>query len=90
MKTLIMTILYQVTFSYDDTGRAMDSMTAYFENQEDAQRVANLPLGYFNGGGSAYEKLFKPNEALPTYYKSVKEYADDRLTHNQIIKFGLL
>ena len=77
--------LFVVTFPTDDRNSKVEG---YFTSQEEADKVASLKRGWYGGTGSTYIKDFDSTKGLPVYYKSADEWAKDKLTYNEYIKFS--
>ena len=82
---------YKVEFSTDDGGPYSTSRpkSYLFEHEQDAKRVADLPLAYCGGKGK-YSCETSQTEPKEVVWESAHQWASDTLTFNQMMKYGLL
>lgn len=84
------TVVWAVHFGTGCDGNG-PSDKYYFDNEEDANTVAALKLGEYVGTGSVYKERYFSDQTPPeTSYKSAKEFAQNRLTWKEAVKFGFI
>jgi len=88
---ILMFQFYKVEFSTDDGGpySTKPAKSYLFEHEQDAKRVANLPLAYYGGKGT-YRRETSQSEPTEIVWESAHKWASDTLTFNQMMKYGLL
>jgi len=83
----VITVLWAVTWGTDEF---YSTPAVYFENEEDAKTVSDLPLGWYEGRGSILRIEYIDGIGAPSKrYNSVKEWSDNTLTPNKAKQYGL-
>lgn len=85
LETIQKYILYSVTFPINEYN---SDSPRYFTSKENAEKCANLKLGWYGGTGICYAQEFSSN--LPKYYESFEEWAKEKLTYNECKKLNII
>ena len=85
MKTVTRYVFYAVSWPEDDRN---DGPPTLFENNVDAKAAASCPMGWYGSTGRVYE--VEKDSPDVSRYKSVVDWAKDKLTYNQMVKYGFI
>ena len=83
----VITVLWAVTWGKDEHH---STPAVYFENEADAIKVSELPLGWYGETGNSLRIYYIDGAGVPSKtYNSVKAWSDKTLTPNKAKEYGL-